>query len=251
MHCLREAVLSGMSSPPVKLLSAWFCPYAQRAWIALEEKGLKAGVDYEVKECMERTADGLQKEPLLLQANPKGLVPVLLDQRTGRIPDPSDDPELGTVVRESLVCMEYIDEAFETHVRLLPTLPGQRAKSRVWLDEINTRVCGPFYRALSKPTPEERRAANEELIAGLAAFAANIKGPFFLGEMFTAVDIAIIPWILRLPVLGLYRNFSIPETPEFEPLRAWMKVASSRPSVVATLADEAKLNEMYKHYATP
>lgn len=27
--------------PPLDFFSAWFCPYAQRAWIALEHHGLK------------------------------------------------------------------------------------------------------------------------------------------------------------------------------------------------------------------
>ena len=29
---------AGGEAPKIELLSGWFCPYAQRAWIALEEK---------------------------------------------------------------------------------------------------------------------------------------------------------------------------------------------------------------------
>lgn len=30
-----------MAEDGVELYSAWFCPFAQRAWIAAEEKGIK------------------------------------------------------------------------------------------------------------------------------------------------------------------------------------------------------------------
>jgi hypothetical protein len=32
---------SGVTDPAITLFCSWFCPFAQRAWIALEEKAVK------------------------------------------------------------------------------------------------------------------------------------------------------------------------------------------------------------------
>lgn len=63
-----------MELASVTLLTAWFCPFAQRARIALEEKG----IGYEAVESLEVVGDGYKKNPDLLQYNPSGLVPVLI-----------------------------------------------------------------------------------------------------------------------------------------------------------------------------
>ena len=62
------------------------------------------------------------KKPALLAANPNGLVPVVVDSRDGN----------AAVVYESLVCCEYIDEAFGAEATLLPGAPAERAKCRLW-----------------------------------------------------------------------------------------------------------------------
>ena len=55
-------------SRPV-LYKAWFCPYAQRTYLAM----LANGVDFQIKE-----QDPYDKTPEFLAINPKGLVPVLV-----------------------------------------------------------------------------------------------------------------------------------------------------------------------------
>ncbi len=37
------------------------------------------------------------------------------------------------------------------------------------------------------------------------------NGPFFMGEQFSLVDISILPFFLRLPVLSHYRAFALPK----------------------------------------
>ena len=58
-----------MSSKPT-LYSAWFCPFAQRAWMALEQKG----VSYEYTE-----VDPYKKTPEFLAVCPRGMVPSIID----------------------------------------------------------------------------------------------------------------------------------------------------------------------------
>lgn len=122
------SVTAGESTPKIKLLSAWFCPYAQRAWIALEEK---CSGNFTVVESMNKkshTPYVVEKTSLLFQKNPKACVPVILDGR-------GDDAE-DVVVYESLICVEYVDEAMgndnDDGPRLLPGPPSQRAHARMW-----------------------------------------------------------------------------------------------------------------------
>lgn len=73
------AVSTAMGSAPtdksqLELLSAWYCPYAQRAWLALEEKS--GGVEgvYTLTNAQDIAEDEITyiKSPALLAANPKG-----------------------------------------------------------------------------------------------------------------------------------------------------------------------------------
>ena len=54
------------------LYSAWFCPFAQRSWIALVHKN----VDFQYQE-----QDPYDKTPEWLTINPRGLVPALAVDR--------------------------------------------------------------------------------------------------------------------------------------------------------------------------
>jgi glutathione S-transferase len=57
-----------VTSHPLKLYGAWFCPFVQRAWIVLHEKD----IPYQYVEI-----NPYHKAPELLALNPRGLVPTL------------------------------------------------------------------------------------------------------------------------------------------------------------------------------
>lgn len=115
----------GKAPRDVQLYCSWFCPFAQRAWIAVEEKG----VDYQYCEVnpYEVNPDepgGYTKRQLplaekaavngaaFIAASPRGLVPALSHG--------------GKPVWESLPLVEYVDEAFEG-AAMMPTDPHERA----------------------------------------------------------------------------------------------------------------------------
>jgi glutathione S-transferase len=102
----------------VVLLGFWASMFGIRAMIALAEKGIK----YEYKE-----EDLENKSELLLKMNPvHKKIPVLIHN--------------GKPVCESLIIVQYIDEAWKDRSPLLPSDPYQRAQARFWADFVDKKV---------------------------------------------------------------------------------------------------------------
>ena len=59
---------------------------------------------------------------------------------------------------------------------------------------------------------------------------ATQDGPYFSGKQFTAVDIALLPWFIRLYILKHYRGFEMPKV--CKKLVAWYALYSSWPGQV-------------------
>uniref|UniRef100_A0A7S4J9A9 Glutathione transferase n=1 Tax=Odontella aurita TaxID=265563 RepID=A0A7S4J9A9_9STRA len=230
----------GFSSNQIELLSAWFCPFAQRAWIAMEEK---CSDKYKLTNAMEVADDEISyvKIPELLKTNPNGMVPVVIDRRGSE----------SIIVYDSLICVEYIDECVGDSGKLLPGPASQRARCRMWADFCTKKIVSPFYRLLMKKGKDERLKAADEILAGLRSFGDECRGPYFLGETFSFVDIALAPWFVggRVRVLEHYRNFSIPKTAEYAKFYQWAEAVGKRRSFSATVCDEEKLIWSYKRYA--
>ena len=89
------------------LYSAWFCPFAQRVWCAMNE----LGVHYELVEALQidPVSEAYVKDANLLMHNPKGLVPTLVVQE-------NDDSEKSYVVCDSMNILKqlYVSESEDT-----------------------------------------------------------------------------------------------------------------------------------------
>ncbi|KAL7529615.1 hypothetical protein ACHAXR_003052 [Thalassiosira sp. AJA248-18] len=171
-----------------------------------------------------------EKTPLLREKNPKAQVPVILDTRGSS----------EVVVYESLICVEYVDEAMGNGPTLLPGLPSQRAHARMWAAKLDNEICSEFYRLLLNQDKAGQEKASQKILSGLRGFSQHCKGPFFYGEEFTIVDIALAPWAVgvRMDILKHYRNFEVPRTEEYATYWEWVAAVSQRPSFIATASND-------------
>jgi glutathione S-transferase len=211
----------------LKLYGSCFCPFVHRVWISLEHKGL----DYEYVE-----VDVYRKPKLLLDINPRGLVPALRHGDWG--------------CYESTVLMEYLEDLDEGKP-LLPKDPKQRAHSRLWVDHINRHIVPLFYRYLQAQEIEDQAKYAKELTDQIAKLvhAADTEGPLFLpGNQLSFVDVQIAPWVVRLEkVLKPYRGWPDPEpSSRWE---RWIRAIENDEAVKKTTSEDQLYLDSYERYA--
>ncbi|KAG5731762.1 Glutathione S-transferase omega-1 [Termitomyces sp. T112] len=219
----QKIVAQHLDAQDFVFYSGWFCPFVQRVWISLEEKGVK----YQYKEI-----NPYKKEKHFLNINPKGLVPAVEYK--------------GKAIYESLVICEFLEDLYPTQKPLLPNEPLTRAIARIWIDFISKSVVPAFQRLLQAQDAGRQIELREEYNEALRKYANEVKGPYFLGENFSLVDVAIAPWIVRDYVVQEHRGFKREDVNE-----AWVRYASTiekRKSVVETQSERKHLDEIYGRY---
>ncbi|XP_048541105.1 glutathione S-transferase U10-like isoform X11 [Triticum urartu] len=147
----------------VKLYGAWGSAHAAMARNALELKGVR----YEYAE-----EDLERKSEALLRLNPVhgGKVPVLVVD--------------GRALSESLVILEYVDEAWAGRAgRLLPPRdrPRERAAARFWARFFHDEVSPLSHLVLFAAGGEERAGLVREMKDRMAVMEAGIQRDFPLG----------------------------------------------------------------------
>lgn len=234
---------------PLKLYGGWFCPFVQRSWITIHEKR----IPHQYVEI-----NPYKKEPHFLALNPRGLVPTLA------VPFDAQGKEQKALFESNIVC-EYLDEAFfdesKHGPRLLPTEPYEKARCRIWIDHISTRIIPAWYK-LMQHTPDKAfslEGAREELKGHIKSFVEEMdsEGPWFLGSTLSLVDICFAPWAKRLFLIDYYKEggHGIPTTGEGEDgdvwnrWNKWYKAILKRDSVNETWSADERYIIAYKRYA--
>ncbi|KAK4506686.1 hypothetical protein PRZ48_000419 [Zasmidium cellare] len=210
----------------LKLYGSCFCPFVHRVWISLELKGL----GYQYVE-----VDVYRKPKLLLDINPRGLVPALRHGDWG--------------CYESTVLMEYLED-LQQGTALLPSDPKLRASSRLWSDHINRHIIPAFYKYLQAQEPDDQVKFAGELKGHIskAVDAADPEGPFFLGKDMTFVDVQLAPWIVRLEkVLKPYRGW--PDPDPGSRWEKWVRAVEASEPVKRTTSDDQLYLDSYERYA--
>lgn len=237
------------NSHPLKLYGAWFCPFVQRSWIVLAEKN----IPHQYLEI-----NPYHKSFEFLALNPRGLVPTLAVPVEGK-----KDPK---PLYESTVICEYLDEAFADESkhgpRLLPGDVYERARTRLWIDHVSSRIVPSFYRFMQH-TPDKGYSISEvrgEFLGHLKAFVEGMDdgGPWFLGGRFSLADVMLAPWAKRLFLIDYYKpgGVGIPAVGEggedeavWSRWRVWRDAISERESVRRTWSEDDQYVGVYKRYA--
>jgi glutathione S-transferase len=225
----------------LEVLNYPLSPCGEKVRFALAEKGLPFK-DHHI--------DLGSKENLgadFLRLNPKGLVPVLLDDEI--------------VVSDSTVILEYIEDRWPDRP-LRPDAPLERARMRRWTKHVD-EVLHPAWPGIAWPilvrpkwlakTPleveamlaallDDRRRERQrrlfelgldspEFQSSLSTFletceqmeAELTRFPWLAGGSYSLADIALLPYFVAMEVFGLERTFS-----GFEKVRAWYGLACGR-----------------------
>jgi len=221
-----KTVQAHSSDNDLKLYGSCFCPFVHRVWISLEHKGL----DYQYVE-----VDVYKKPKLLLDINPRGLVPALRHGDWG--------------MYESTVLMEYLED-LDQGKTLLPKDPKLRAHSRLWSDHINRHIIPAFYRYLQAQEAKDQANFASELTEqiGKLVETADADGPYFIGKDITFVDVQLAPWIIRLEkVLKPYRGWPDPEPGSR--WEKWVRAIEGNEAVMKTTSDDKLYLDSYERYA--
>ncbi|XP_057252401.1 protein IN2-1 homolog B isoform X2 [Beta vulgaris subsp. vulgaris] len=220
--------LSSNSDPPAlfdgttRLYVTYYCPFAQRAWLTRNYKGLHDKIQLVPIDLDDRPTWYKEK------VNPANKVPALEHNNN--------------IIVESLDLIKYIDANFEG-----PSLfPDDHAKKEyteelfVYSDKWNPTL---FFYLRGTKSEDEMRAAFDKFEELLSKY--NHEGPFLLGAQFSAADVVYAPFLQRyLPLFIDLHKYDITEgRPK---LAAWLKALDTIEAFQQTKWDEEQNVKIYK-----
>jgi glutathione S-transferase len=202
--------------------------------------------------------------------SPRGVLPAIQHPTSTTLKNNHDADVV--VVWDALVAADYIDAVFgrrkkrhddhgkEQHLLLLQPTTDHDAHDRAWVQMWcnhcvrNIHPC--FESAISLPDNDDDRACllwNQCLDeCRTLALEMSHDGPFFMGQRFTMVDVALAPLWQRILWVGSSHSKSqglFPphdDEPWFRRLHhVWWRACSARSSVAATLVSKPRLVAFY------
>lgn len=195
-------------------------PYAWKVWLALEHKQLP----YAFK--LLSFDKGDTRTPEFLALNPRGKVPVLVDD--------------GVALSESSAIVEYLEERWPERP-LIPGTPAERANIRRLAAEADAyfpqamHALRPFITGAAGATPEALTSGRDGVVAELGRFASYLGAQEFLAGPLTLADFALYPHVRLLlrfnsRIAGLDIEPAVPAG-----LRRWLDRITALPYLERTI----------------
>lgn len=208
---------------PISFYALSGSPFAWKVWLALEHKGLP----YTLR--MLSADKGELKTPEFLTLNPRGKVPVIVDN--------------GFALAESNVIVEYLEDKYAANGRpLWPSDPQARAKARRFAAEsdgfvyphVRTLVRELLMRPSGEPDAVLLAAARDALAQEFKAQEPRFANGFVTGDAPTAADYTYYPMAALLKRIDSRK----PEQDVMQimpaPMRDWMSRVEALPYFAKT-----------------
>lgn len=146
-----------------------------------------------------------------MQRNPYGKVPVLVDG--------------DGIIYESAIIDEYLDEKFP-QVPLMPSELLLRAKVRIWVDYMSTRLHAAASDITHNREPEK---AQQRMEQHLTALDKEMSGRKYLVGEYSLADVSFIPFYTR------QERYKVTIDDRYPNLKRWGEDLISRPQVAPTI----------------
>ncbi|OCF32839.1 glutathione S-transferase [Kwoniella heveanensis CBS 569] len=229
----KQTVDKHQDEQDITLWSGWFCPFNQRIWMALEERK----IPYKYKE-----VNPYKKEKHFLDLNPLGLVPTLEIKQGG-------GTDKSKALYESDVLVEYLEDLYppsEEHPSIFPSDTYEKSWARLNVQHISKKIIPAYFKLQQFQDPSDQSKAREELYSGLRTLAQRVKGPYFAGEQWTAVDMSLAPFVRRFYNLVKYRGLD--ESAVGDGWQDYSKRLLDRESLKNTSSEDKYYTEILERY---
>ncbi len=213
----------------IELFSANEVPYAQRVRLALLEKRL---------DFLHTEIDLANKPEWFLVISPLGEVSVIRHE--------------DRFIADSMVILEYLEDVFPTP-SLRPEDPAKRALIRFWIEFADEKLAPAMLRciAASENEAEEATAKLRDLVVFIEreGMARLGRGPYWLGQEVSLVDLALYPFFERLPSIQRLWPSGLPVISIR--LRYWFDAMRQRESVRTTQNPPEFYARHFSDFASP
>jgi len=207
------------------------CPFSQRVEILLELKGLGDAVEFRVVDIT------------------KPRDPHILELSRGTTALPIMDLGGGRVLKESLVILRYVEEAFPDP-QVARTDPYERGVERLMIERAGDFAMAGYLMVMNR----DRAKAGEKRQTLLGHYAwlddflrdHNPEGTF-LFDAFGLADLVYTPMFMRFWFLKYYQGFDLPDDPAYDRFRRWRDACMAHPAARQVSHDE--IVKLYYDYA--
>uniref|UniRef100_A0A0E0DRD7 glutathione transferase n=1 Tax=Oryza meridionalis TaxID=40149 RepID=A0A0E0DRD7_9ORYZ len=217
---------NGGEAPELKLFGSWASSYTHRVQLALRLKAL---------EFVYAEEDLGNKSEALLRLNPvHKKVPVLVHR--------------GRALAESVIILQYLDDAWPESRPLLPSDPFDRALARFWCHFADDKL-GPAVGAVFASTGKEQEAAVQQVHDNLALLEAELREGAFKGRRFFGGDqVGLLDVVLGcgsywLAVFEEVTGVRLVDADAFPLFHAWLRDFEAQEEVKETIPSVDRLLE--------